>query len=60
VKFNGTYKQFVDTFGVDPAATSPGTTPTPNPNTGEETTYEMPKEGFLIHQRCPHCGKLIY
>lgn len=60
VKFNGTYKQFVDTFGVDPASSGAETTPTPNPNTGEETTYEMPKEGFLIHQRCPHCGRLIY
>jgi hypothetical protein len=54
MKFNGTYKQFVDTFGVDPAATSPGTPPTPNP------TPDIPSDGILVHLQCPHCGKLIY
>jgi len=60
VKFNGTYKEFVDIFGVDPAATSPGTTPTPNPTPTPTPTPELPEGGILIHQRCPHCKKLIY
>jgi hypothetical protein len=56
VKFNGTYKQFVDTFGVDPAATTPEITPTPNPT----PTPETPLSGLLVHLQCPHCKKLIY
>jgi hypothetical protein len=63
VKFNGTYKQFIDTFGVDPAAAPPtsggGTGQTPTTG-GGDITYEIPKEGILVHLQCPHCGKLLY
>ncbi len=63
VKFNGTYKEFVDIFGVDPAATTPtgggggaGDTPTG----GGETTPDTSLSGLFVHLQCPHCKKLIY
>ena len=51
-RFNGTYKQFVDLFGVDPAQQSAETTPAPP----AETT----NTGGFIHLQCPHCGKKIF
>ena len=51
-RFNGTYKQFVDLFGVDPAQQTAETTPAPP----AETT----NTGGYIHLQCPHCGKKIF
>jgi hypothetical protein len=63
VKFNGTYKEFVDIFGVDPAATTPtggGSGAGDTPTGGGETTPDTPLSGLFVHLQCPHCKKLIY
>lgn len=63
VKFNGSYKHFIDTFGVDPATSTPaggGAAAGGTPTGGGNTTPDLPLSGLLIHLQCPHCNKLIY
>jgi len=64
VRFNGSRKEFVSKFGIDPESASTQPQPQPQPPAGGGGVLPVPVSGVAadvnIHLKCPHCGNMIF